>query len=67
MEFASDCTQWSPIQMTRDGDRWMVEVAALAGLHRANIRVNGGRWTSPPGLPAMDDDFAGEVGIFVVQ
>jgi hypothetical protein len=67
VEFASDCTQWRPIQMSRDGDRWMVDVAALAGLHRANIRINGGRWTSPPGLASMDDDFAGEVGIFVVQ
>jgi len=67
VEFASDCTQWRPIQMTRDGDRWIVDVAALSGLHRANIRVNGGRWTSPPGLASMDDDFAGEVGIFVVQ
>ncbi len=67
VEFASDCTQWRPIQMARDGDRWIVDVAALAGLHRANIRVNGGRWTSPPGLASMDDDFAGEVGIFVVQ
>ncbi len=67
VEFASDCTQWRPVQMTRDGDKWVVDVAALAGLHRANIRVNGGRWTSPPGLASMDDDFAGEVGIFVVQ
>jgi hypothetical protein len=67
VEFASDCTQWQPIQMTRDGDRWLVDVAAVAGLHRANIRVNGGRWMSPPGLASMDDDFAGEVGIFVVQ
>jgi hypothetical protein len=67
VEFASDCTQWRPVQMTRDGDRWVVDVAALAGLHSANIRVNGGRWVSPPGLASMDDDFAGEVGIFVVQ
>jgi hypothetical protein len=67
VEFASDCTQWGPVQMTRDGDRWVVDVAALAGLHRANIRVNGGRWMSPPGLASMDDEFAGEVGIFVVQ
>jgi hypothetical protein len=67
VEFASDCTQWRPVQMTRDGDRWVVEVAAAAGLHRANVRVNGGRWMSPPGLASMDDDFAGEVGIFVIQ
>ena len=67
VEFASDCTQWRPVQMTREGDSWVVDVAAVAGLHRANIRVNGGRWMSPPGLASMDDDFAGEVGIFVVQ
>jgi hypothetical protein len=67
VEFASDCTHWRPVPMNRDGDRWIVEVAAIAGLHRANIRVNGGRWTAPPGLASMDDDFAGEVGIFVVQ
>jgi hypothetical protein len=67
VEFASDCTQWRPVQMTKDADRWVVEVAAIAGLHRANIRVNGAKWTSPPGLAPMDDDFAGEVGMFVVQ
>lgn len=67
VEFASDCTQWTPVAMTRTADGWAVEVAALPGLHRANIRVNGGRWIAPPGLAPVDDDFAGEVGIFVVQ
>ena len=67
VEFASDCTQWKAVSMARAGDGWVVEVPALAGLHRANIRVNGGRWIAPPGLASMDDDFAGEVGIFVVQ
>ena len=53
--------------MTQGRDGWVVEIAALRGLHRANIRVDGGHWIAPPGLASADDDFAGEVGIFVVE
>ena len=67
VELASDCTNWRPVPMTREGDVWVAEVPAIAGLHRANVRVNGERWIAPPGLARVDDDFAGEVGIFVVQ
>lgn len=67
VEFASDCTQWKPVSMERSADGWIVELPAAAGLHHANIRVDGGRWLAPPGLTPVDDDFAGEVGIFVVQ
>ena len=48
-------------------DGWIVEISASRGLHRANIRVDGGAWIAPPGLASMTDDFAGEVGIFVVE
>lgn len=67
VEFASDCTKWQPIAMTREGDAWVAEVPAIAGVHRANVRLDGGRWIAPPGLAHVDDDFAGEVGIFVVE
>jgi hypothetical protein len=67
IEFASDCTGWKPLGMTQTHDGWIVEVTAPRGLHRANIRVDGGRWIAPPGLASSDDDFAGEVGIFVVE
>jgi len=65
--FAADCTGWKPVEMTRTRDGWMVEVAATRGLHQANIRIDGGRWIAPPGLASAADDFAGEVGIFVVE
>lgn len=67
IEFASDCTGWKPLGMTQTHDGWVVEIAAPRGLHRANIRVDGGRWVAPPGLASSDDDFAGEVGVFVVE
>jgi hypothetical protein len=65
--FASDCTGWRPVEMMRTGNVWVVEIAATAGLHHANIRVDGGPWIVPPGLASLDDDFAGKVGIFVVE
>ena len=67
VELASDCTNWRPVPMTREGETWVAEVPAIAGVHRANVRVNGERWIAPPGLARVDDDFAGEVGIFVVE
>jgi hypothetical protein len=65
--FASDCTDWTPLEMTRAADGWIVEIKAARGLHRANVRVDGGVWVAPPGLASITDDFAGEVGIFVVE
>ena len=67
VEFASDCTAWKAVPMIRDGDTWIVELPIAVGSHRANIRVDGGTWAAPPGLMTTDDDFAGHVGLFVVE
>jgi hypothetical protein len=37
------------------------------GTHRVNVRVNGDTWTAPPGMPTVDDEFNGRVGIIVVR
>jgi len=29
--------------------------------------VNDGSWVAPPGLTTMSDDFAGEVGVLVIE
>jgi hypothetical protein len=31
------------------------------------VRVDGGSWVAPPGLTTMSDDFAGEVGLLVIE
>lgn len=67
VEFASDCTGWQPVPMTRTADGWVVELAARPGVHQADIRVDGGSWIAPPGLPPSSDDFAGEAGTFIIE
>jgi hypothetical protein len=68
VELASDCTGWKPVVLTRErGDDWEIVLPASAGSHLVNIRVDGGEWIAPPGLVAKTDDFAGAVGVFVVD
>jgi hypothetical protein len=68
VELASDCTGWKPIALSRgDGNGWEVVLPVSAGSHLVNIRVDGGAWIAPPGLVAKSDDFAGMVGVFVVE
>jgi hypothetical protein len=68
VELASDCTGWKPIGLSHaDGDAWEVIIPVSAGAHFVNVRVDGGTWIVPPGLIAKTDDFAGAVGVFVVD
>ncbi len=38
-----------------------------AGSHRLLVRVDGGEWMPPPGLPAAPDEFGGRVGVLLVE
>lgn len=68
VELASDCTGWKPVAMEHRGrDLWEVDLPITPGVHHVNIRIDGGAWSVPPSLTATDDDFAGEVGVFVVE
>jgi hypothetical protein len=48
-------------------DVWESVVPATTGSHLVNIRVDGGSWIVPPGLVPKSDDFAGSVGVFVIE
>ena len=68
VEITGDFTNWKPLAMTRATDgRWTAILALPAGTHRINARVDGGSWVVPPGLTTMSDDFAGEVGLLVIE
>jgi hypothetical protein len=68
VEISGDFTGWKAAQLARALDgRWTLTLPLSAGTHRLNVRVDGGSWIAPPGLTTMSDDFAGEVGVFVIE
>jgi hypothetical protein len=48
-------------------DQWYVTLAIAPGMHRVAIRIDGDTWTTPPGIPAIADEFQGTVGVIVVR
>jgi hypothetical protein len=68
VELMADFTDWLPEQLQRVGpEEWRLTIAVAPGVHRVNLRVDGGPWTVPPGLNAVRDDFGGEVGLLIVR
>jgi hypothetical protein len=68
VELSGDFNGWRPVKLrsTRTGV-WETTVPLTPGTYHVNVRVDGGRWLPPPGLPQADDDFNGAVGVLVVR
>jgi hypothetical protein len=67
VDVMGDFSDWAPLTLVRRGrDLWELNVPIEPGMHRINVRVDGGQWMAPPGLPTMHDSFSGDVGLFVV-
>lgn len=66
VELRADFTDWSPVELTRVGDTWRLEMPLPSGLHRVAIRIDGGEWIAPPNLPHADDGLGGTVGLITV-
>ena len=68
VEVMGDFTDWTPLPLMRRGrDHWELLVPMKAGVHQINMRIDGGQWIAPPGMPTMKDDFNGDVGVLVVK
>jgi len=68
VEVMGDFTDWQPVPLEKRGsDEWRVVIPIPNGTHRMNVRVNQGDWGVPPGIPVLDDDFGGVVGVLVVE
>jgi hypothetical protein len=68
VEMTADFTDWQPVALRRvDRDIWEVTVRVTSGVHRVNVRLNGGPWIVPRGLRAEADEFGGSVGVLVVR
>jgi 1,4-alpha-glucan branching enzyme len=68
VEVMADFTDWQPIQLqlVRDGI-WEIKQELTLGVHRLNVRVNGGEWFVPEGAREEQDEFGSVVGIIVVR
>jgi hypothetical protein len=68
VEVMGDFTDWQPVRLRPAGSgQWTVELALSPGVHRLNIRLAGGEWGVPPGIPVVRDDFNGVVGLLTVE
>lgn len=68
VEVKGDFTDWQPVELSAAGpDLWQAHLRVAPGIHRVNLRVDGGAWMVPPGLPSVLDEFGGMVGLLVVE
>lgn len=68
VEIMGDFTAWRPVALTptRAG-RWEVALPISPGNYRMNIRIDGGAWGVPSGVPLLQDEFSGVVGLLLVE
>jgi hypothetical protein len=68
VEVSGDFTGWMPVRLSRAGNRrWSTELPISHGTHQNIVRVNGERWTVPPGLTPISDEFGGVAGLLVIE
>jgi len=68
VDVMGDFSDWSPLMLSRRGrDLWELSVPLSPCMHQINVRVDGGQWMPPPGMPTMRDGFGGEVGLIGVS
>ena len=68
VEVTGDITDWAPVALQRGaGGWWAVLLRAPVGVHRVQLRVDGGAWLAPPGLPRAADSESGPAGVLLVS
>jgi hypothetical protein len=67
VDVMGDFTNWKPVRLENAGGGWWsASFPIAAGIHELNVRIGGGPWIAPPGVPAKSDEFGGSVGILII-
>lgn len=67
IELMGDFTGWEPVELTHAGGTlWEIRLALTPGVHRVNVRVDGGPWLVPAGTRIERSEFGGAVGVVMV-
>ena len=67
VELMGDFTDWKEIQLRRRGDVWELRTQIAPGVHRLNIRIDGGPWLVPTGARPEEGEFGDKVGVVVIR
>lgn len=68
VEIMGDLTGWKARRLTPATDGWFsVTMPASAGTSQIMLRINGGAWGPPTGLPMVRDEFGGTAGVLVIE
>ena len=67
VEVMGDFTDWKPAPLDSVAPgRWQYHARLSPGVYHLMIRIAGGVWQAPPGLPVLVDDLEQQVGLLVV-
>jgi len=69
VELSGDFTDWRPVPLSpspASAGAWVASFRISPGIHRINVRRDGGPWIAPGGTTRRADDYDGEVGVFVL-
>jgi hypothetical protein len=67
VEIAGDFSNWDPIALTRAaGGSWVTTLDLAPGIYEMNLRIDGGVWIAPAGMPSKDDEFGQSVALLIV-
>jgi hypothetical protein len=68
VEISGDFSGWRPVSLLESTPGvWQAVLELSPGLHHMNLRVDGGSWLAPPGVPTVRDEFGGSVGVLIVR
>ena len=68
VELMGDFTEWNAVPLDQVAkDTWEMTLRIAPGTYRLSVRLNGGAWGPPPGIPSQSDEFNGVVGVVVVR
>lgn len=68
VEVMGDFTQWQALGLSPAPDGWWTTAIVIApGMYQLNVRVNGGQWDVPAGVPVTEDEFGTRVGVLVLH
>jgi hypothetical protein len=67
VELMGDFTDWEPVALQPAANGiWEITLQIPSGVHRLNVRVDGGEWLVPLGTRLEATDFGDAVGIIVI-